>query len=98
MDLLSKKKIKKQWKSFIKREEFDSYYSFYKSLLNTTQSMLVQMTDFLFIEDVYVAFLELLELHSDLTLILQTESDTTYNLCKYRINYLLQNKLENWYI
>lgn len=98
MNLLSRKQIDKQWKKFIKKDEFDNYYSFYKALLNTTQSIMLQMMDFLFIEDIYVAFLELLELHSDLSMLLETKSNKTYEMCKYRINYLLQNKLENWYI
>lgn len=97
-DLIYKRKIKKQWKQFIKHEEFADYFSFYKAIRNTAQSMMLAMVDFLFIEDIYTAFMELLELNNNIDIMLSTDSSETISLCKQRIDYLMANKLENWYI
>lgn len=96
--LINKRLVKKQWKKYIKKENFVDYFSFYKSIKNTAQSMMLQMIDLLFIEDIYVAFLELLELTNNIDIMLSSKSYETISLCKQRIDYMIQNKAENWYI
>lgn len=96
--LINKGKVQKQWKRFIKKEEFVDYFSFYRAMKNTAQSMMLQMIDFLFLEDVYSAFMELLELNNNIDIMLLTDSNETIQLCKQRIDYLMKNKIGNWYI
>ncbi len=96
--IMNKRKVKKQWKTFIKKEEFIDYYSFYKSIKNTAQNMMLHMVDFLFMEDVYSAFIELLELNNNIDIMLSTTSSETIELCKERIDYLLTNRIYNWYL
>ena len=50
--LINKKAVKKQWKNFLSNEEFVDYFSFYRAIKNTAQSMALQMIDFLFIDDI----------------------------------------------
>lgn len=97
-DLMNRRKIKKQWKGFLKKEEFFDYNSMYRTIHNTAQSMMLQMVDFLFIEDIYNAFIELLELNNNIDIMLAEKSPESIALCKERIDFLLQNKMENWYI
>ena len=96
--LINKKAVKKQWKSFLSNEEFVDYFSFYRAIKNTAQSMALQMIDFLFIDDIYCAFLELLELNNNIDIMLSSNSYETIQLCKQRIDFLLKNKAENWYL
>lgn len=96
--LINKNKVKKQWENFLNKEEFVDQFCFYRAIKNTAQSMMLQMVDFLFIEGVYDAFMELLELNNNIDIMLCTDSEETVNLCKQRINYLLKNKIDNWYI
>lgn len=96
--LTDKKLLKKQWKDFLKKEEYIDYLAFYKSMRNVAQGIMLQMIDFLFIEDVYVAFLELLELNNNIDIMLSTKSYETMKLSKQRVDFLLQEKAENWYL
>ena len=98
VDVINKRKVRKQWKNFIKKETFSDYFCFYKAIQNTAKSMMLQMIDFLFIEDVYFAFLQLVELNENIDIMLETENIETINLCKKRIDFLLQNKIGEWYI
>ena len=97
-ELINKKAIRKQWKSFFKNEEFADYTSFYSAIKNVAYSMALQMIDFLFIDDIFCIFLELLELANNVDIMLSTKSNETKSLCKERIDYFLQNKAENWYL
>jgi hypothetical protein len=97
-DLISKKQIKKQWKKYIKKEEFVDFLSFYKSIKCTAQSMMLEMIDFLFLESIYNAFIELLELNNNIDIMLSTHSYETIMLCKERVDYLLRERAENWYL
>ena len=45
--LINKRAVKKQWKNFLSNEEFIDYFSFYRAIKNTAQSMALQMIDFL---------------------------------------------------
>lgn len=92
------KEMYKNWKRFIKKEEFFDYFSFYKAIKNTAESMALQMIDFLFLDDIYTAFLELLELTNNIEIMLNTKSYETMQLCKQRVDYFLQNRIENWYL
>ena len=96
--LINKRAVKKQWKNFLSNEEFIDYFSFYRAIKNTAQSMALQMIDFLFIDDIYCAFLELLELNNNIDIMLSSNSYETIQLCKQRIYFLLINKAENWYL
>lgn len=96
--LINKKIVRKQWKNFVKKETFADYFSFYKSIRNTAQSLMLQMVDFLFINDVYVAFLELLELTNNIDIMLSSKSYETISLCKQRVDYMMRERAENWYI
>lgn len=96
--LINKKIVRKQWKNFVKKETFVDYFSFYKSIRNTAQSLMLQMVDFLFINDVYVAFLELLELTNNIDIMLSSKSYETISLCKQRVDYMMRERAENWYI
>ena len=96
--LINKKEIKNQWKNFLSNEEFVDYFSFYRAIKNTAQSMALQMIDFLFIDDIYCAFLELLELNNNIDIMLSTKSYETQMLCKQRVDFLLKEKAKNWYL
>ena len=98
MGFIKNRAIKKQWKKFVKSEEFMDYSCFYKSIKNTAQSMMVNMVDFIFIEDVYTSFLELSELNSNISIMLSTSSYETFQLCKERVDYFMTKRTENWYI
>ena len=97
-DLINKKAIRRQWKYYLKNEEFADYLAFYRGIKNIAYSMALQMIDFLFIDEVYCVFLELLELGNNVDIMTSTKSPETRRLCKERIDYLLQNKADNWYL
>ena len=97
-DFLNKKKIQKEWKNFIKKEEYVDYLSFYKSIQNTAKSMMLQMMDFLFIDDIYVSFLELIEMSNNIDIMLSTKNFETQRFCKERVDFMLSRKALNWYI
>ena len=97
-EFLNKKIMNKEWKRFIKKEEYVDYLSFYKSLQNTAKCMMIQMLDFLFIDDIYVAFLELAEVVNNIDIMLSTKNLETERLCKERVDFMLSRKALNWYI
>lgn len=98
MKKMNIKKIKKTWKGFFKEEDFFDYFSMYKAIQNSAQSIIIQMLDFLFIDSVYIAFLELLELNNNIDIMFNEKSPEVKKLCRERINYLISNKIENWYL
>ena len=98
MELFKNRTIMKQWKDFVKSDDFMDYRCFYKSIKITAQTMMLNMIDFIFIDDVFTAFLELSELNNTIDIMLSTNSYETLHLCKERVDYLLKEKSENWYI
>ena len=65
-ELINKKTTKKQWKKFLKTEEFVDHFAFYRAIQMSAKSMIAQMIDFLFMDEIYIAFLELLELNNNI--------------------------------
>ena len=96
--LVNKKEIKKNWKNFIKNEEFVDYFSIYRAIQNSIKSMIPQMIDFLYIEDVYNVFVQLLEVNNNIDIMLSSKSNETINLCKQRVDYLIREKAYDWWI
>lgn len=97
-EIISKKQIKTEWKNFLKNEEFIDYFSIYKAIQNTTRNIMLQMVDFLFIDDIYVAFLEMIELNNNIEIMITSKSQETVTLCKERVDWLIKYKVENWWL
>ena len=77
-ELINKKTTKKQWKKFLKTEEFVDHFAFYRAIQMSAKSMIAQMIDFLFMDEIYIAFLELLELNNNILAALSYEGDFTF--------------------
>lgn len=97
-ELINKKTTKKQWKKFLKTEEFVDHFAFYRAIQMSAKSMIAQMIDFLFMDEIYIAFLELLELNNNIDIMLKSKSYEVQSLCKERIDFFLREKAENWYL
>lgn len=91
-------KRRRQWKKIIKNTEPYSFNFPLVVLKKSLEDLLDESFDYMFIPEVEIMCYEIIETISNIALMIDTENEKEYDMLKHRIIYMLENKLENWYI
>lgn len=89
---------KMHWKKVLKKSEPYSYTHSLVILKTSLEDLLDESLEYIFIPEVEKMCFELMETISNLNMMETTEDEDTYNMLKHRVMYMLNNRLENWYI
>lgn len=89
---------KKRWKWLLKHTEPYSFNYSLTMLLQSLEDLLDESFDYMFLPEIETMCFELIETIANLKLMTETKDEKEYNLLKHRVIYMLNNKLENWYI
>lgn len=89
---------KRSWSKRIKELDPFSNSSILKCLKFSLEDLLYSALDYLFMPDIETMSYEIAETISDINIMLDTDDQEEYTLSKKRLLYMLDNKLENWYL
>jgi len=91
-------KRRREWKKIIKNTEPYSFNFPLAVLKKSLEDLLDESFDFMFIPEVELMCYEMIETISNINLMINTENENEYNMLKHRMMYMLENRLETWYI
>ena len=89
---------KRRWKKLLKKTEPYSFNFSLAVLMQSLEDILDESLDYMFMPEVETMCFELIETIANLRLMIETKEEEEYNMLKHRVMYMLNHKLENWYI
>lgn len=89
---------KLHWKDVFKKVK--PYASDYPLIILKTslEDLLEEALDFMFMPEIETMCFELIETISNINLMVLTDNEDEYKMLKHRVMYMLNNRLESWYI
>ena len=87
-----------RWKKAFKRVDNYSYEFSLMALNQSLNDLLMISFDYMFMPEIEKMCFELLETISNINLMLDTGDEDEYQMAKYRVVYMLNNRFEDWYI
>ena len=89
---------KKRWKKEMKEVNQYGYGYGWMALVQSLQDLLEESFNYMFIPEVERVCYELIETINNLKHMAETDNDEEYNMAKHRVLYMLENRMEEWYI
>lgn len=89
---------KKRWKKGMRNVNQYGYEHSWMALCQSLEDLLDESFDYMFIPEVERICYELIETIANLKYMLETNNEEEYNMLKHRVIYLIENRMEEWYI
>lgn len=87
-----------KWSKSFKNTDDYSYEIILTAMNQSLNELLNIAFEYMFIPEVERICFELLETISNIDLMLETKDGDEYEMAKHRVMYMLNNRLERWYI
>lgn len=96
--MFKKIKRRRRWKKEMKTVENYTYTYGWAALCQSLQDLLEESFEYIYLPEMERVCYELIETISNLKYMTQTQDREEYMMLKHRVMYMLENRMEEWYI